>query len=174
MKNPNFLIFDEPTNDLDIVTLNVLEEYLAGYKGCLLIVSHDRFFLDKIVDHTFVFGNNGIIKDFPGNYSVYRDHVSRDTRPSVSDKQQIDPHKEKKKKPEKPTSLKFSYNEKTEYEKLEKEIPVLEKEKLTLESEVSSGKLNTDDLINKSKLLQKIIEELDHKELRWLELSEKT
>ena len=171
MKNPNFLIFDEPTNDLDIVTLNVLEEYLAGFKGCLLIVSHDRFFLDKIVDHTFVFGNNGIIKDFPGNYSVYRDHLTNINSKTVNE--DIIP-KEKKNKPEKLSILKFSYKEKTEFEKLEKEIPILEKEKQTLENEINSGILNTDELFQKSKALQTLIEELDTKELRWLELSEKT
>jgi len=170
MKNPNFLIFDEPTNDLDIVTLNVLEEYLSAFKGCLVIVSHDRFFLDKIVDHTFVFGENGQIKDFPGNYSVYRDYVANMTLKSLKS-EIIKP--EKKNKPERSQNLRLSYKEKTEFEKLENELPVLEKEKQKLEMEVNSGKLSTEELFKKSQQLQKVIEELDIKELRWLELSEK-
>ena len=171
IKNPNFIIFDEPTNDLDIVTLNVLEEYLTAYKGCLLIVSHDRFFLDKIVDHIFVFGNNGNIKDFPGNYSVYRDHVKILKEKEVSQSKES---KQKKDKPKREDSSKKTFKEKTEFEDLEREMPKLEKEKEILESEISSGKLSSNELIEKSDKLGKIINDLDIKELRWLELSEKS
>ncbi|MFC2120299.1 ABC-F family ATP-binding cassette domain-containing protein [Bacteroidota bacterium] len=171
IKNPNFLIFDEPTNDLDIVTLNVLEEYLTSFKGCLIIVSHDRFFLDKIVDHIFVFGNNGIIKDFPGNYSVYRDHVNllnekKNNQSAIESKPKREKHKRE-------DSTKKTFKEKTEFETLEKEMPELENEKKILEAEISAGQLTPNQLIEKSARLGKIIHELDIKELRWLELSEK-
>lgn len=178
MRNPNFLILDEPTNDLDIVTLNVLEEYLKNFKGCAIIVSHDRYFMDKVVDHLLVFKGNAEIKDFPGNYTQYRewkeaaelsqketqkenDRVAKErsqtenTRPTNNDKKK-----------------KLSFNERREFEQLEKDIENLEKEKATLETAMSSGTLNTEDLLSKSERITRVIDELDEKTMRWLELSE--
>jgi len=171
MLKPNFLILDEPTNDLDIMTLTVLEEYLASFDGCVIVVSHDRFFMDQVVDHLFVFKGDGEIKDFPGNYSHYREWLTK-TEKQV---QKTNPQKEKqiqtKQRQDKPKT-KLSFNEKREYEQLEKDIANLEKEKEELETEISSGKLSSDDLIEKSNRIGEIIKLLDEKSDRWLELSE--
>ena len=169
MRNPNFLILDEPTNDLDIMTLNVLEDYLRNFQGCAIVVSHDRFFMDKIVDHLFVFEGDGIIKDFPGNYSDYRDWLEE------KEKEQRLP--EKREKPVKPKSekegtRKLNFNEKRELDQLEKDIMLLEEEKQLIETEMNSGNHSSDDLVIKSKRHGEIRETLDNKELRWLELSD--
>ncbi len=175
MQNPNFLILDEPTNDLDIMTLNVLEEYLQSFAGCVIIVSHDRFFMDKIVDHLFVFEGEGKITDFPGNYTIYRNKVEEDEEKSKNKakaeaktteiKPKGKPQNENKKQ-------KLSFNEKREFEQLEKEIPELEFQKEKLENQMNSGELAHDELYEKSLELEKIKTLLDEKEFRWLELSE--
>ncbi len=169
MQNPNFLILDEPTNDLDIVTLNILEDYLAGFKGCVIIVSHDRCFMDKVVDHVFVFKGDGEIKDYPGNYTIYREVIKEEKK-----QEKIITKKEStiKEKPKNEIKTKLSYKEKLEYEKLENEIAELEKVKQELEDKISSGTLSNDELIEKSNKLVEIITEIDNKSDRWLELSE--
>lgn len=169
IKNPNFLILDEPTNDLDIMTLNVLEDYLRNFKGCVIIVSHDRYFMDKVVDHLFVFSDDKHIKDFPGNYSVYREWKGQQDK----EKGKL----EKKGKPvaakqEKTGPRKMSFKEKREFGQLENDINNLEKEKTILEKQMNFGELNADELIEKSKRYAEIKNMLDEKELRWLELSE--
>ncbi len=168
MRNPNFLILDEPTNDLDIMTLNVLEEYLKSFTGCTIVVSHDRFFMDKIVDHLFVFEGDGIIKDFPGNYSDYRDWAEEKEKNEQSAVKTEKPIREKpveeKKKP--------SFKEKKELEELELEIGQLEKEKKNLEEELNSGSLTSDALHKKSLRYSELTHKLEEKEFRWLELSE--
>jgi ATP-binding cassette subfamily F protein uup len=168
MQNPNFLILDEPTNDLDIITLNVLEEYLSSFKGCVIIVSHDRFFMDKIVDHVFVLNRHGQVKDIPGNYSQYREAIKEimDEKPTVVAR------KEKPKIATKPNKTKPSYKEKREFALLEKEIADLEAEKNIIEEELSSGKLDQEKLLEKSNRVAELISLLDVKEDRWLELSE--
>ena len=174
VKNPNFLILDEPTNDLDIITLNILEEYLASFKGCVIVVSHDRYFMDKVVDHVLVFNGQGEIKDFPGNYSQYRE---KEILKPLNQIKPIKPLKEstdstKNSQPASSTQ-KLSFKEKRELEELEKAIPELEAEQSLLESELSSGKLSSVELQVKSLRIGAIIEELDNKTLRWIELSEK-
>ncbi len=168
MRNPNFLILDEPTNDLDIMTLNVLEDYLKSFTGCTIVVSHDRFFMDKIVDHLFVFEGNGVVKDFPGNYSDYRDWAE--------EKAKAGQVVEKTEKPvrEKPVDgkKKLSFKEKKELEGLENEIGRLETEKKSLESELNSGTLAIVELQKKSLRYSEITSILPEKEMRWLELSE--
>ncbi len=169
MRNPNFLILDEPTNDLDIVTLNVLEEYLRSFQGCAIVVSHDRFFMDKIVDHLFVFEGDGQIKDFPGNYSDYRDWVEE------KEKEQRNPEKrDKAVKPrqEKEFVRKLTYNEKRELEQLEKDISLLEEEKAMIETEMNSGNSPSEKLVIMAQRHGEIRIILDDKEMRWLELSE--
>ncbi len=170
MRNPNFLILDEPTNDLDIMTLNVLEEYLMNFKGCLIIVSHDRYFMDKVVEHLFVFEGNGVIKNFPGNYTIYRDTVAEQEQEI---KKTVSPEKIKKQKPKQDRSNKLTYNEKRELEQLEVDLEKLNEEKAELEQAMSSGTLSNDDLMEKSKRIEQVINLLDEKEMRWLELSEK-
>lgn len=169
MRNPNFLILDEnPTNDLDIMTLNVLEDYLASFQGCVLIVSHDRYFMDKIVDHLFVFEEGAHIKDFPGNYTIYRNHTIEKGK-----KEPKAPPKEKVKREKRPAEKrKLSYNEKRELEQLENDIARLEEEKQTIETALNSGELSIDELTDYSKRFSEIKNLLDEKELRWLELSE--
>jgi len=174
MKNPNFLILDEPTNDLDILTLNVLEEYLAGFKGCVIVVSHDRYFMDKVVDHIFEYKGDGVLKDFPGNYTQLREKQlemekqEASAGPSkVSEKNAADSLVKKGKKPG------LSFIEKKEFEGLSSEIEALEAEKSGLETEMSGGTLNSDDLYTKALRHQEVMKVLDEKELRWLELSEK-
>jgi len=169
VKNPNFLILDEPTNDLDIITLNILEEYLAAFKGCVIVVSHDRYFMDKVVDHVLVFKGQAEIKDFPGNYTQYREWSAEPLKPLKP----LKSLKPLKPLPEKTQQPKLSFNEKRELELLEQEIPALEDEQSLLEAELSSGILSSGDLHAKSQRIGQIIEEIDAKTLRWIELSEK-
>ena len=169
IKNPNFLILDEPTNDLDIITLNILEEYLASFKGCVIVVSHDRYFMDKVVDHILVFKGQGEIRDFPGNYTQYREW---DVEP-LRDLKPLKPLKPLKSSFEKTQQSKLSFKEKRELELLEQEIPELEAEQSRLETELSSGTLSSADLHTKSQRIGRILEEIDTKTLRWIELSEK-
>lgn len=169
MRNPNFLVLDEPTNDLDIVTLQILEEYLMNFKGCVIIVSHDRYFMDKVVDHLLVFQGNGIVQDFPGNYTQYRDWKSLKSKAETTTEKDV---KTPKRQREPEQRHKMTYKEKTEYARLEKEIAALEKEKNALEEQLCSGKLSIEELTEKSKRLPEIKTELDEKEMRWLELSE--
>ncbi len=171
MRKPNFLILDEPTNDLDIMTLGVLEEYLSTFDGCVIIVSHDRFFMDQVVDHLFVFRGDGDIKDFPGNYSHYREWVNKAEKESQKSKLEKGNRTFYKQKQEKPKT-KLSFNEKREFEQLEKDIAKLENEKASLENEISSGTLSTDSLMEKSNRVGEIIKLLDEKSDRWLKLSE--
>ncbi|WP_159517322.1 ABC-F family ATP-binding cassette domain-containing protein [Sunxiuqinia indica] len=172
MGNPNLLILDEPTNDLDIMTLNVLEDYLAAFGGCVVIVSHDRYFMDKIVDHLFVFDGEGAIRDFPGNYTIYRNQLEaeEESRKKAEAASKPKPIQEK---PKAKSSQKMSFNEKREFEQLEQTIKELETEKKELEVAMNSGELSNDDLIEKSNRFSEITDELDEKEMRWLELSEK-
>lgn len=164
MRSPNFLILDEPTNDLDIVTLGLLEEYLSEFKGCLIVVSHDRYFLDNMVDHLFVFTGNGVVKDFPGNYSDYRQWQAE------TDAQTEKPVVEKKAKPRSPQPRKLSFKEKKRMEDLEKIIERLTAEKNDLEAIFASGE--ADDIETKSARYSEVKDELDAAELEWLELSE--
>ena len=170
MSNPNFLVLDEPTNDLDIETLQVLEEYLSDFKGCVIVVSHDRYFMDKVVDHLFVFNGEGDIKDFPGNYTDYRDWREEE-RAAVAEKNnaKAQPAKQSYRSDDK---RKLTFKEKREYEALEGEIMALEEEKAALEAEMCSGSLSNDALMEKSKRIGEVIELIDTKTLRWLELSE--
>lgn len=169
MKNPNFLVLDEPTNDLDIQTLQIFEEYLIDFPGCVIIVSHDRYFMDKVVDHLLVFKGNGIVKDFPGNYTQYREWSS------LKSKEDVDkPQKERRQNVRQRTEQRqrMTYKERMEFAQLEKEIASLEAEQKQLEEQLCSGTLSVDELTEKSKRLPQLKEELDAKELRWLELSE--
>lgn len=168
MKNPNFLVLDEPTNDLDIQTLQIFEEYLADFPGCVIIVSHDRYFMDKVVDHLLVFKGNGIVNDFPGNYTQYREWCSLKSRDEETAAKKDSRPREKRHQERR----KMSYKEKMEFAQLEKEIAELEKEQKEIEEQLCSGKLPVDELTEKSKRLPLIKEELDLKEMRWLELSE--
>ena len=172
MSAPNFLVLDEPTNDLDIDTLQVLEEYLTEFKGCVIVVSHDRYFMDKVVDHIFVFRGNGEIKDFPGNYTDYRDWREEEKAVAAKAAAKNKPMKEETAKPEPTGKRKMTFKEKREFEELEKEIPLLEEEKLQLETEMSSGTLSTEALLQKSVRVAELIELIDEKSMRWLELSE--
>lgn len=169
IKNPNFLILDEPTNDLDIFTLNVLEDYLANFKGCVMVVSHDRYFLDKVTDHLFAFEGNCIIKDYVGSYSDYSQQKKQEER-------QLNKAEKKDKPAEKPKNevkaKKMSFNEKRELEQLEAEIEKLEEQKESLQNELNSGTLPSDVLVSKSKELSDIMDTLEEKELRWFELKE--
>ena len=172
MRNPNFLVLDEPTNDLDIQTLEVLEEYLQDFPGCVIIVSHDRFFMDKIVDHMLVFRGNGEIKDFPGNYTQFREWESLKPKAEAADKSNATPEKKEKREFVGEQRRKKTYKEKCEFERLEKEIAELEKEQKQIEEELCSGTLSIEQLTEKSKRLPVIKESLEEKEMRWLELSE--
>lgn len=169
MRNPNFLVLDEPTNDLDIQTLEVLEEYLQDFPGCVIIISHDRYFMDKIVDHLLVFNGDGDIKDFPGNYTQYRMWQSLKAETEVKETNTV---KQEKKSYRNEQKRKMTFKEKQEFERLEKEIDALEKEQKQLEEELCSGTLSIEALTEKSKRLPQIKDELDEKGLRWLELSE--
>lgn len=169
MRNPNFLVLDEPTNDLDIVTLQVLEEYLQNFKGCVIVVSHDRYFMDKVVDHLLVFKGQGDIQDFPGNYSDYRDWKLSKLE---EEKEKAKPKEEKVQRVRQNSKRKMTFKEKQEFEALEKEIAELEAEKKTIEEALCSGTLGVEELTDKSKLLPVLEEELDEKTMRWLELSE--
>ena len=170
MRNPNFLILDEPTNDLDIITLNILEEYLAAFKGCVILVSHDRYFMDKVVDHVLVFKGQGEIKDFPGNYTQYREWDAEQEKETFKPSKSL---KSSKSASENIQPQKLSFKEKQELLLLEQMIPALEAEQSHLEAELSSGALLSGDLHAKSLRIGQIIEELDNKTLRWIELSEK-
>lgn len=176
MRNPNFLVLDEPTNDLDIITLNVLEEYLRSFKGCVIVVSHDRYFMDKVVDHLLVFRGNADIKDFPGNYTQYRawkeeqDALKKQEEQALQSKQAV--VEEKSRRPEKEVKRRLTFKERKEFEALDAEIPALEAEKKELETAMSSGTLSTEELLAKSARITALIEELDEKTMRWLELSE--
>jgi len=173
MKNPNFLILDEPTNDFDIVTLNVLEDYLSTFSGCLIIVSHDRFFMDKLVDHLFIFEGDGAVYDFPGNYSDYRApqkqqeieakraETREKAKPAVTESKPVVENEKKK----------LSFKEKKELEQLESDLEALETEKSELETEISSGTLKPTDLVEKSNRIGEVMKLIDEKTDRWLELS---
>ena len=169
MRNPNFLVLDEPTNDLDIITLNVLEEYLQNFKGCVIVVSHDRYFMDKVVDHLMVFNGQGDIRDFPGNYSDYRDW--KDAK-AQKEKEAEKPQEEKTARVRLNDKRKMSFKEKREFEQLEKEIAELETEKVQIEELLCSGTLSVDELTEKSKRLPEVNDLIDEKTMRWLELSE--
>ena len=169
MRNPNFLVLDEPTNDLDIITLNVLEEYLQNFKGCVIVVSHDRYFMDKVVDHLLVFNGQGDIRDFPGNYSDYRDWKEAK---SQKEKETEKSQEEKTARVRLNEKRKMSFKEKREFEQLEKEIAELETEKALIEAQLCSGTLSVDELTEKSKRLPEVNDLIDEKTMRWLELSE--
>lgn len=174
MKNPNFLVLDEPTNDLDIATLQILEEYLQDFKGCVIVVSHDRYFMDKVVDHLLVFKGEGEIDDFPGNYSEYREWKSLREQEEQQEREQ---HKKDTTAPKQNTwggekKRKLSFKEKQELQQLEVDIEALETEKAEIEAALCSGALSVEELTEKSKRLPLLSEELDEKSMRWLELSE--
>jgi ATP-binding cassette subfamily F protein uup len=169
IQNPNFLILDEPTNDLDIVTLNVLESFLLDFPGCLLVVSHDRYFMDKIVDHLFVFRGQGEIEDFPGNYSDFRSYEDS-VEPKVLNSVSTDKGSWKQNQPAKAG---LNFNEQKEFNKIEKDIKDLEYQKKQIEQEFSDGKVADDKIEAKANELQKIIQTLEEKEARWFELSSK-
>ena len=170
MKNPNFLVLDEPTNDLDIQTLQIFEEYLADFPGCVIIVSHDRYFMDKVVDHLLVFKGGGEVQDFPGNYTQYREWRSLKSKEENNSAKKSETAKPSRPRPEQ--QRRMTYKEKQEFMQLEKDIDALEKEKKLIEEQLCSGNLPIDELTEKSKRLPVINEELDNKEMRWLELSE--
>ncbi|MDF2436850.1 MAG: transporter ATP-binding protein [Bacteroidota bacterium] len=180
IKNPNFLILDEPTNDLDIVTLSVLEDFLTNFQGCVLIVTHDRYFMDKLVDHLFVFEGEGVVRDFPGNYTEYRDKKEQEDRVKptelispIIEKEEIMPEPvQKASEPAANNKKKASFKEKFEFEQLEKDIAELEKEKQTLSEKLNNGITDHEEVLKYSQRISKIISELDEKGLRWLELSE--
>jgi ATP-binding cassette subfamily F protein uup len=187
-KNPNFLILDEPTNDLDLPTLSVLENFLSEYQGCLLIVSHDRYFMDRLVDHLFVFEGDGEVRDFPGNYTQYRLEQKTEGKGQKAEKQlavgneELAKEQEAKQSEQKvegpkseirnPKSKKLSYKEQREFEQLEKEIPSLEKEKAEIAEKMSAADLPFEDLQKLSERITTVAQQLEEKELRWLELSE--
>ena len=172
MRNPNFLILDEPTNDLDIMTLQVLEEYLKGFGGCVIVVSHDRYFMDKVVDHILVFNGQGDIRDFPGNYTQYRAWKEEKDQHERSMSKAMQPAASKSERQRQNDKKRMSFKEKREFEQLEKEIEMLEAEKKQIEADLCSGTLSIDALTEKSKRLPFLEAELDEKSLRWLELSE--
>ena len=170
MRNPNFLVLDEPTNDLDIVTLQILEEYLQDFPGCVIVVSHDRYFMDKTVDHLLVFQGDGVIKDFPGNYTQYREWAALQPKETAAAK--TNEPVVAKKNYHNDTRRRMSFKEKMEFERLTKEIEALETEQRQIEDALCSGTLSIDELTEKSKRLPQLKDELDEKSLRWLELSE--
>ena len=170
MQNPNFLVLDEPTNDLDIVTLNLLEDYLQSFAGCVMVVSHDRYFMDKVVDHLLVFKGDAQVQDFPGNYTDYRFWREEQEKIKVQEK--------KKGVAETPAIVKnerkrkLTYGEQQELKKLETEIATLEAEKAALEADFASGNLSSEALQQKAARMNELLPLLDEKEMRWLELSE--
>ena len=170
MRNPNFLVLDEPTNDLDIVTLQVLEEYLQNFKGCVIVVSHDRYFMDKVVDHLLVFNGQGDIRDFPGNYSDYREW--KEARRQKEKEAENPVQKAPRVRQNENRKRRMTFKERREFEQLEQEIAALETEKAQLEEALCSGLLTVDELTEKSKRLPVLNDELDAKTMRWLELSE--
>lgn len=167
MRSPNFLILDEPTNDLDIPTLNVLEDYLKNFQGCLIVVSHDRYFMDRVVDHLFVFHGNGEVQDFPGNYTQYRLEGQNDSNPAKVGKTIAKVEKVKTEK-----KRRLSFKEKQELEELEKQMPILEEEKAQLEALLSGGATDPNEISKTSARYKEVQEALDLAEMRWLELSE--
>ena len=169
MRNPNFLVLDEPTNDLDIITLNVLEEYLQNFKGCVIVVSHDRYFMDKVVDHLMVFNGQGDIRDFPGNYSDYRDWKEAKAQ---QEKEVRKSQEEKTARVRLNDKKKMTYKERLEFEQLEKDIAALEEEKAGIEASLCSGELAVEELTRCSKRLSEVNDLIDEKTMRWLELSE--
>ena len=180
MRNPNFLVLDEPTNDLDIVTLNILEDYLQSFKGCVIVVSHDRYFMDKVVDHLMVFKGNAELKDFPGNYTDYREWnelleeqekelKNKESKVKSQESKQISAERETKNTERK----KLSYKEQKEFEALEAEIPQLEQQKADIEDQLASGALSSDEIIKASQRHGELNELIDEKTMRWLELSER-
>lgn len=173
--NPNFLILDEPTNDLDLQTLRTLEEFLLDYPGCILIVSHDRYFMDRLVDHLFAFEGNGVIRDFPGNYTQYREQLKSNslTGSFIQSKEEAPVVKESKPTSSGSSNQKLSFKEKFEFENLEKELPALQKEKEMLEAKMAAGNIGFDELQKAAARIGELIELIDTKEMRWLELSEK-
>ena len=175
MKNPNFLVLDEPTNDLDIQTMQVLEEYLQDFPGCVIVVSHDRYFMDKVVDHLLVFKGEGEIKDFPGNYTQYREWQKLQTKEEAEKAPKAEAKVAKKPTNSNNTTerKKLSFKEKREFEQLEKDIEQLETEKKAIEEALSSGTISVDEITEKSIRLPKLQDELDEKTMRWLELSER-
>ena len=175
MRNPNFLVLDEPTNDLDIQTLQVLEEYLQDFAGCVIVVSHDRYFMDKVVDHLLVFKGEGEIKDFPGNYTQYREWQKLQTKEEAEKAPKAEAKVAKKPTNSNNTTerKKLSFKEKREFEQLEKDIEQLETEKKAIEEALSSGTISVDEITEKSIRLPKLQDELDEKTMRWLELSER-
>lgn len=168
MENPNFLILDEPTNDLDIQTLQVLEEYLQDFPGCVIVVSHDRYFMDKVVDHILVFKGEGVIDDFPGNYTQYRQYSALQSKEEAK----ADASVKEKKSYRNDSRRRMSYKEKREFEQLEKDIASLEQQQHEIEEALCSGTLSVEELTEKSRLLPKLKEEIDEKSMRWLELCE--
>lgn len=176
MRNPNFLVLDEPTNDLDIQTLQVLEEYLQDFAGCVIVVSHDRYFMDKVVDHLLVFKGEGEIQDFPGNYTQYREWCRLQPKTEGEGAEKKATKSTAKEQPsatqKKEGKRKMTYKEKREYEQLTKELEQLENEQKTLEEALCSGQLSVEELTDKSKRLPEIKDEIDEKEMRWLELAE--
>jgi ATP-binding cassette subfamily F protein uup len=178
MKNPNFLVLDEPTNDLDIQTLQILEEYLADFPGCVIVVSHDRYFMDKVVDHLLVFKGNGIIKDFPGNYTQYRMFAEQEDKSNEKSSDKNGRNKGKTERTHEPSAepakRKLTYKERLEMAQLEKDIAALEEKQKSIEEALCSGKLSVDELTEKSKLLSTLKDEIDEKSMRWLELDEFT
>ena len=186
MKNPNFLVLDEPTNDLDIVTLQILEEYLQDFPGCVIVVSHDRYFMDKVVDHLLVFKGQGEVQDFPGNYTQYREWAALQSEmsPKLGDHRGMNKGKKDGRSDPQPPNLggaggaggkekrRMSYKEKREFEQLERDIAALEEEQRQIEEQLCSGTLSIEELTEKSKRLPLLKDELDEKSMRWLELSE--
>lgn len=173
MRNPNFLVLDEPTNDLDIVTLQVLEEYLQGFKGCVIVVSHDRYFMDKVVDHLLVFNGGGDIRDFPGNYTQYREWKEAKARHDKEQQAVAKPQAAAKPaRTRQDEKRRMSFKERREFEQLEKEIAELEAEKKAIEDALCSGTLSVDELTEKSRRLPQLTDLIDEKTMRWLELSE--
>ena len=172
MQNPNFLVLDEPTNDLDIETLQILEEYLCDFKGCVIVVSHDRYFMDKVVDHVFAFNGEGNIKDFPGNYTQYRDWREEEERTARENAEKSTKNAQQKQPPRDTQKRKLTFKERKEYESLETEIMALEEEKAAIEQAMCSGTLDNDTLLKHSIRIQDVIALIDEKSMRWLELSE--
>ena len=167
MKNPNFLILDEPTNDLDLITLKVLEDFLDEFEGCMITVSHDRYFMDRLVDHLFVFEGDGQVKDFPGNYTDYRENVSADGKLKIDKPKSKDPVKgvssEKKK---------LTYNEKKEYDTIESLIDKLEQEKVSIGAQFNDTSLDADKIKELGQRIKELDEEIALKTNRWMELAE--
>ena len=180
MQNPNFLVLDEPTNDLDIITLQILEQYLQDFHGCVIVVSHDRYYMDKVVDHLLVFNGNGDIKDFPGNYSQYREWEKLEERKPEKGESGLNGSSSssdtevQKAKPRVDQKRKLTFKEKQEFAQLEQDIERLESEKAQIESALSSGTISVELITEMSKRLPRLTEELDEKSMRWLELSEWT